>query len=920
MKNFKIFWLLLAIFTINIAFSQNYPTNLQKQEIQNIISRGNPLRGVYEAKRDAYSEAYDDWVKAGKPDSGAILERGQRLWDSLQAAKGSLKANRDSIIHAVDSLFDIGIPKDADIQYDPNCSVRGYNSQKCFIRICEPVIGEGPDRIAATKIHEWEHQKQKMAGRWGDGNVPGDSSFRLAELEFEADEAVMNADFGKKIKLSYEQKMEILKRKLAHLKHMLEALSAEWKDKTNPALPGTGVNETIRVTNNSAYTQTIECVISDSLHWLITPNVFSVELQPDEVALIPVVIHVPPIVEKGTMNEVFCYATTGGVTSFDFTLVHVIATVKVTPFDDVLAMRGELVNFTTIIQNMGDTPDNFHVEISNPLGWPIADSFFDVFLNPSESVHLLSSVVVPFGVEPYSANLIFSEATSLSNPLQTDKASFTLQIKELDIGPIFIEEPIGKKYLGEIATPKTKVYNYGYVESFFDVFFEIPELGYKDSVKALGLPPKTVSTVVFSPLLLMTNGIFQIETYTKVLGDINPSNDQLLSSFEVGLKEIEVASGWNIVSVPYAVSDPRKEILFPTSNSNAFTYIVPTGYEAEDSLNNREGYWLKFDEAQQISIVGDLILSDTFNVVQGWNMIGSISADIPTVAIVQNPPNIVASNYYKYKSGYKIAENIEVGNGYWIKANLPGELILSTEGLLKLPKYQSITQQLVAFNKLNIKDSYGNEQVLYFGVNDDAVSNTVDFELPPTAPLGSFDVRFESNQMLEMHNQELEKSIDFPILLNGVEPPLSISWEVTKSKSFGYRLCSYDGGKLKVNMLLRDKGSIKVNGLSANKLLLKVEPKFIPTEFALYQNYPNPFNPSTKIVFDLPFASRVDLKIFNILGQEVVTICDKLEFEEGRQEVEFSASKLASGVYFYRINAEFDNKSFTSVKKMLYMK
>jgi hypothetical protein len=76
-----------------------------------------------------------------------------------------------------------------------------------------------------------------------------------------------------------------------------------------------------------------------------------------------------------------------------------------------------------------------------------------------------------------------------------------------------------------------------------------------------------------------------------------------------------------------------------------------------------------------------------------------------------------------------------------------------------------------------------------------------------------------------------------------------------------------------------------------------------PREFVLKQNYPNPFNPTTTIEFDLPARSVVTLKVYNLLGQEVATLLDHELLEDGTQEAEFDASRVPSGVYFYRISA-----------------
>jgi hypothetical protein len=100
----------------------------------------------------------------------------------------------------------------------------------------------------------------------------------------------------------------------------------------------------------------------------------------------------------------------------------------------------------------------------------------------------------------------------------------------------------------------------------------------------------------------------------------------------------------------------------------------------------------------------------------------------------------------------------------------------------------------------------------------------------------------------------------------------------------------------------------------ANITAVKDKPG-IPKVFALGQNYPNPFNPSTRIDYSIPATSVVTLKIFNVLGQEVATVVNTRQ-DAGQYHVGFNASKLTSGVYFYRLNAG----SFVSSKRMLLVK
>jgi hypothetical protein len=89
----------------------------------------------------------------------------------------------------------------------------------------------------------------------------------------------------------------------------------------------------------------------------------------------------------------------------------------------------------------------------------------------------------------------------------------------------------------------------------------------------------------------------------------------------------------------------------------------------------------------------------------------------------------------------------------------------------------------------------------------------------------------------------------------------------------------------------------------------------VPDKFELSQNYPNPFNPVTTIKFAIPKASNVVLKVYDILGKEVETIHNGY-LNAGYYQISFDAKNLASGMYFYKIEAE----KFTDLKRMVLLK
>ncbi len=115
--------------------------------------------------------------------------------------------------------------------------------------------------------------------------------------------------------------------------------------------------------------------------------------------------------------------------------------------------------------------------------------------------------------------------------------------------------------------------------------------------------------------------------------------------------------------------------------------------------------------------------------------------------------------------------------------------------------------------------------------------------------------------------------------------------------------------------------------LIVNSLINNVSDNNLPETFSLHQNYPNPFNPITNIEYTLPVTSDVKLKIYNILGQEVITLVDDIQ-DAGIKSIKWNSTNgkgtpVASGMYFYRISVvglAHLAKTFTQVKKMVLIR
>jgi hypothetical protein len=128
---------------------------------------------------------------------------------------------------------------------------------------------------------------------------------------------------------------------------------------------------------------------------------------------------------------------------------------------------------------------------------------------------------------------------------------------------------------------------------------------------------------------------------------------------------------------------------------------------------------------------------------------------------------------------------------------------------------------------------------------------------------------------------------------------------------------------LRLTTTVNEEVNLSLSDIQLDEVVLEksnlVEKNFkgeeIPLEYALDQNYPNPFNPATTIRYQIPEDGMVTLKVYDILGSEVITLVSD-EKPAGRYEVNFDATKLSSGIYLYRLQAG----DFIKIKKMILLK
>ncbi|MDP2208532.1 MAG: C25 family cysteine peptidase [Bacteroidota bacterium] len=247
------------------------------------------------------------------------------------------------------------------------------------------------------------------------------------------------------------------------------------------------------------------------------------------------------------------------------------------------------------------------------------------------------------------------------------------------------------------------------------------------------------------------------------------------------------------------------------------------------------------------------------------------------------------------------------------------------------PSYSSVT----AMDEFIISDANGNSQSMYArnGGRGRALGR-MDDEMPPEPLGGVFNARFRSGKFIE--NLPPGKGLmRIPIKVKDAVYPLTFGWNIKSNNGISYWIDMPGNGQNRIpltgsgNINYSDKGDVIVMAQAIDPCLpqhtkagfqpIQEETQQVPESFFLSQNHPNPFNPTTEIHYGLPEDAHVVLKVYDILGREVMTLVDEFK-EAGYYSIEFNGSSakggLSSGVYFYKIVSG----NYTAVKKLVITK
>jgi len=383
-----------------------------------------------------------------------------------------------------------------------------------------------------------------------------------------------------------------------------------------------------------------------------------------------------------------------------------------------------------------------------------------------------------------------------------------------------------------------------------------------------------------------------------MLPNLNITSLQIEMTREIQ-RRIQMASGWNLISVPVLSPDMNVSALYPTAVSDAFAF--DDGYYKVNELMNGLGYWLKFAAPHTDTLRGEEARPQEIAVKIGWNIIGPFESDGAVSRIVSEPSGLVISDFFTFENGYKVVEYLSVGKGYWVKTHADGVLYFSDTTLSKNRPSQLAQRQDLP--QLFVVDAQGQTGTIYFSTDNHLIASSC---LPPQPPHDVFDVRFSTDRTIENPDRLLQLNIQ------AAHYPLTLKMAHCEDFSLSIKDASHAGI---IDARLDQGGEVLITQ-PLEKLLLCKEPNdVVPSEFKLCQNYPNPFNPTTTIEFHLPAAAHATITIYNLAGEKVRTAASG-QFEAGVHKVEIRAGALASGVYYYVLRAG----RFEDVKKMLVLK
>jgi len=540
--------------------------------------------------------------------------------------------------------------------------------------------------------------------------------------------------------------------------------------------------------------------------------------------------------------------------------------------------------------------------------------------------------VIPSSFNSATNYIVMTAVSQYGNNIFLDDVSVSLLLTA-DVGTFSIDVP--SPILPGSTVPKATVKNFGSATQTFPVTMTITPGGYTNQQTVTSLASGSSYQVSFANWA-PTNGSYTVKVYTQLTGDLDHSNDTLVKPVTV------TSAGWLTGAVCPSPASLGAGVGYSRNDSGwVFSIAGQANLTVVTKYNVRADSWSTVAPVPiGLDRFGACVLKDSIYVVGGANTSSTYGAQV-----------------YKY----------DINANTWVtRASLPGTL-----GWNKVTGYQdsliycaggyngtATTSQVLLYNAnsntwrtatslpsviMGGAFSRIGDTLVYAGGSTDAavvattyvgvISQTdrsvITWSTGASIP-GGVVYRLDadrwgckgiifaggSNQWAWTDYQNkayiyTPSTNTYTTLANmttGLTAPHVGSVNLGQNHWKFVVACGYNGTTYGTPQIYADSLNCVISGVGPNG-------STIPTQYSLSQNYPNPFNPVTRISYALPKAGFVTLKIYDLLGREVRTLVNEYK-TANTYSVEFNASELSSGVYFYKINAN----GFSDIKKMMLIK
>ena len=345
----------------------------------------------------------------------------------------------------------------------------------------------------------------------------------------------------------------------------------------------------------------------------------------------------------------------------------------------------------------------------------------------------------------------------------------------------------------------------------------------------------------------------------------------------------------NIYSLPYDVWEYTDET---APKDSSYFYGIAVRHDTLFSEIKPIPYYnsiMTIASARQDTNI-DFIPDRITDTVQVYGVVNSPNFGTATSFFIQDKEAGI------YVHSEQFTSSLQIGDSVYIKGVIGQSDGLTTISPLNMESLVVMAAN-VSLDTLNFQDVIDPEMI------EGMLLRLYDFELVDSS---QWPAEGESKTVLITNGEDtVDVYIDAATDLDGWTPPNDLFDVVGIVDQYSQKNPADDGYRLRPRM---QSDFITLSGLNDDT-------GNIPQSFHLYQNYPNPFNPVTVIKYNLPVAGKVNLEVYNLVGQKVATLVDSKQ-SAGSHLIEFNASALASGVYLYKITAG----SFSAVRKMVLLK